>query len=36
VRTARATLMVVALALGSAAGAQPVTPLPFDRILRHE
>ena len=35
-RAARATLLVLALALGSAAGAQPVAPLPFDHILRYD
>ena len=31
----RATLLVVLLALGLQAAAQPVAPLPFDRILRY-
>lgn len=32
----RATLLVVLLACGLQAAAQPVAPLPFDRILRYE
>ncbi len=31
----RATLIVLLLGLGGAASAEPVAPLPFDRILRH-
>ncbi len=37
VKAARATLLILALALGSAARAQqPVAPLPFDHILRYD
>jgi len=32
----RATLLILMLALGGQAGAQPVAPLPFDRILRYD
>jgi murein tripeptide amidase MpaA len=32
----RATLLVLVLALAGRAAAQPVAPLPFDRILRYE
>lgn len=35
-RTARAALLALALALGAEAGAEPLAPLPFDRILRHD
>ena len=37
VKAARATLLILALALGGAARAQqPVAPLPFDHILRYD
>ncbi|MGH8242961.1 MAG: M14 family metallopeptidase [Steroidobacteraceae bacterium] len=35
-KTARAALLVLGLALGCGARAQQLAPLPFDRILRHD
>ena len=35
-QAARAALLVLGLAFGVPAGAEPVAPLPFDRILRHD
>ncbi|MEX2050284.1 MAG: M14 family metallopeptidase, partial [Steroidobacteraceae bacterium] len=35
-RAARAALLILALAISGIAGAQPVAPLPFDRILRYD